>query len=207
MADLVSGRYGQLSPFQIILGNPGGTVQGNLPVRSNAEYLGLASLADSASALVTNKLACVAVPVDIGASYKTVSFLAGATSPTLTHNYAAVYAGGITAAAQTLLAQSTDATSSAPTASTVNSYTLGSTLTATAANAPYGYWFVGLQQTGTVNSAASVSVAAAVDLISAAVFTNAPTSLGFTVAATTSTAPATLASPTITTIKPIVWLS
>ena len=207
MADLVSGRYGQLSPFQALLGGLAGSVQANLPVRSNLEYLGYSGATDAA-ALVTNKLVCVAVPVDIGATYKTVTFHAGATAPTLTHNYAAVYSGGTGAGtASTLLAQSTDATSTAPTASQLNSYTLASPVTATAANAPNGYWYVGLQQTGTANSAAGATVATAVQLLSVAVATAAPVSLGFSVAATTGTAPANLGSPTPVSLLPFVWLS
>ena len=206
MADLVGGQYPQFHALQTILGKPGTTAQSNLPARSNAEYLGLASATDSA-ALVTNKLVCVAIPVDIGNTYSTVTFVAGATSPTVTINYAAVYAGGLVAASQTLLAQSANAGSTAPTASQANSYTLATAQTATQANAPYGYWFVGIQATGTVNSALGVSVAAAVDVLQAAVFTHAPIALGFTVAATTGTAPATLASPTVVALKPIIVLS
>ena len=41
----------------------------------------------------------------------------------------------------------------------------------------------------------------------AAVFTNAPIALGFSVAATSATAPATLATPTTVALKPLVWLS
>ena len=206
MADLVSGKYPQTNPFSALIGGFGNGNQANVPARSNAEYLGLASAADGA-ALVTNKLVCVAVPVDIGQVYSTVTFVAGATAPTVTINYAAAYAGGLTAAKQTLLAQSTNAGSTAPTASTANSYTLATAQQATAANAPYGYWFVGIQATGTVNSAMSVSVAAAIDVMQATVFTNAPIALGFSVAATTGTAPATLASPTVVALKPLVWLS
>ena len=206
MADLVSGSYAQYNPWQSLVGQAGNSTQANLPVRSNVEYLGLASCTDAA-ALVTNKLVCVAVPVDIGVTYSKVTFVAGATAPTTTHNYAAVYAGGLAAAAQTLLAQSADATSTAPTASQANSYTRATAQTATNSNAPYGYWFVGIQSTGTVNSALGVSVAAAVQVLQTAVFTHAPLALAFSVAATTGTAPATLASPTTVTLTPIVWLS
>jgi hypothetical protein len=203
---LVKGQYPTNNPLQAIIGRPGTTAQANVPVRSNLEYLGLASAADGA-ALVTNKLICVAVPVDWGTTYSTVTFVAGATAPTLTINYAAVYAGMGTAALSTLLAQSANAGATAPTVSVANSYTLATAQLATAANAPFGFWFVGLQQTGTANSAASVSVAAAIDVLQAAVFTHAPFALGFSVAATTATAPATLASPTTVALKPFIWLS
>jgi hypothetical protein len=203
---LVKGHYPLTNPLQSILGLPSNAVQANIPVRTNAEYLGLASAADGA-ALVTNKLVCVAVPVDVGQTYSTVTFVAGATAPTVTINYAAVYAGMGTAALSTLLAQSTNAGATAPTASQADSYTLATPQVATAANAPYGFWFVGIQGTGTVNSALSVSVAAAVDVLQAAVFTHSPFALGFSVAATTGTAPATLASPTTVALKPIVFLS
>jgi hypothetical protein len=206
MADLVGAQFPQFNPFQSLIGQPGTVLQSNLPARSNLEYLGLASAADAA-ALTTNKLVCVAVPVDIGVTYSKVTFVAGATAPTLTINYAAVYAGGLLAAAQTLLAQSANAGATAPTVSQANSYTLATPQTASLANAPYGYWFVGLQQTGTANSAMAVSVAAAIQVMQAAVFTHAPIALAFNVAATTGTAPATLASPTIQANAPFVCLT
>lgn len=207
MADLVSGRYPQQHAFQgPVFGLGSNATQSNVPVRTNAEYLGLASAADGA-ALVTNKLIVVAVPVDIGVTYSKVTFVAGATAPTVTINYAAVYSGQPTAASATLLAQSANAGSTAPTASQANTYTLTTPVTATASNAPYGYWYVGIQATGTVNSALSVSVAAAVDVFQTAVYTNAPFALAASVAATTGTAPSTLASPTTVTVTPIVALS
>ena len=175
-------------------------------MRSNVEYLGFASATDAAG-LVTNKLITVAVPVDVGTVISNVTFVAGATGPTLTHNYAALYSGGLTAATSTLLTQSVDAGAVAPTASQANTYALSSPIAITQANAPNGYIFAGLQQTGTANSAASVSVAAAIDVLQAAVFVNAPFALALSVAATTATAPATLASPTTVTVTPLVWLS
>ncbi len=173
MADLVSGRYAQKSVWQTIIGTPGNATQSDLPVRSNLEYLGLASAADGA-ALVTNKLICVAIAVDVGTVISKVTFIAGATAPTVTINYAAIYSGGLTAATSTLLSQSTNAGGVAPTASQANTYTLSSPIAVTQANAPNGYIFAGLQQTGTANSAASVSVDAAIDVLQAAVFVNGP---------------------------------
>ncbi len=85
-ADLVSGRYGQRSVWQTITGTLGNATQSDLPVRLNVEYLGFASAADGA-ALVTNKLICVAIAVDAGTVISNVTFVAGATGPTLTHNY------------------------------------------------------------------------------------------------------------------------
>ena len=206
MADLASGGYPQANPLQTILGRLGNTVQSNIPIRSNAEYLGIAAATDAA-ALVTNKIIVVPIAVDYGVEYSTVTFVAGATSPTVTINYAAVYSGLATAATSLLLSQSTDAASTAPTASQANSYTLATPTTATAANAPFGYWFVGVQGTGTVNSALGVSVATAVDVLQTAVFTNAPFALGASVAATTGTAPANLGTPTTVALKPLIFLS
>lgn len=206
MADLVSGRYPQTSPVAALFGLAGNATQSNIPLATNASYTGIASLADGA-ALVTNKLIVVPVPVDIGVTYSKINFVAGATAPTTTHVYGAVYSGLATAATSALLAQSTDGTSSAPTASQTNTFTLTAAQTATAANAPFGYWYVGIQETGTPNSAASVSLAAAVQGLAAAWTTNGPWALAASVAATTGTAPATLASPTTVTVAPIVWLS
>jgi hypothetical protein len=203
---LVKGRYPVQNGLQSILGNLPNVAQANSPIRSNAEYLGLASAADGA-ALVTNKLVCVAVPVDIGATYSKVTFIAGATAPTTTHVYGAVYSGLATAATSLLLAQSTDGVAAAPTASQANSFTLATPQVATGTNAPQGFWFVGIQETGTANSALSVSVAAAVQVFQTAVFLNAPFALSFNVAATTGTAPANLGTPTTATVTPLVFLS
>jgi len=206
MADLVSARYPQWDPFSTILGRAGNATQSDLPIRSNAEYLGYASAAAGA-ALVTNKLVLVPIAVDPGTVVSNITFVAGATAPTLTINWAALYSGGLTAATQTLLGQSTDAGASAPTASQANSYALASPVAITTATAPNGYVYAGIQQTGTCNNAASVSVAAAIQVFQTAVFTNAPVALAFSVAATTSTAPATLASPSTVTITPYIYLS
>ena len=47
--DLVSGHYPLTAPLYSVLGANGNATQSNLPVRSNLEYTGLASVADGAA--------------------------------------------------------------------------------------------------------------------------------------------------------------
>lgn len=203
--DLVGGGYPLGAALRAMLGQNGNEAQSNIPIRSNLEYTGFASIADGA-ALVTNKLIFVPVPVDPG-EYSAVTFIPGNTAPTVTIGYAAVYSGLATGATSLLLAQSANIGSTAPAAQVPYTFALTSPIIVNPTTAPFGYVFVGIQETGTVNSAASVSIAAAVDGTVGAWFTNAPFMFGGEVAATTGTAPANLGSPTGVTIKPIVFLS
>lgn len=203
--DLVGGSYPLGNPLRAIVGQNGNEAQSNIPIRSNAEYLGLASGADAA-ALVTNKLVFVAVAVDPG-EYSAVTFIPGNTAPTTTHAFAAVYSGLATAATAALLGQSTDLGSTQIPAQVPYTFTLATPILVTPTTAPFGYVFVGIQETGTVNSALSVSLAAAVDGTVGALFPNAPFMLAGDVAATAAVAPATLATPTAVSLRPIVFLS
>ena len=204
--DVLSGRYPLTAAIWKALGEPVNASQGNIPVRSTLEYTGFASIADGA-AFVTNKLVFVPVPVEVGDIISTVTIIAGATSPTTTIGYSAVYSGLATAATAALLAQSANLGGTQIAASAPYAYTLASKILVTPANAPFGYLYVGIQQTGTCNSAASVSIAAAVSGTVGAWFTNGPVSYCSTVAATTATAPPTLATPTAATVAPVVFLS
>ncbi len=156
---------------------------------------------------MTNKLVFVPVPVDYGQEFSTVTFVPGATSPTTTHAYAAVYSGLATAATSALLAQSTDLGSTQIPVQVPYGFSLATKVIATPTNAPFGYLYVGIQETGTANSAASVAIAAAVSGTVGAWFTNAPVSFCSAVAATTATAPANLGSPTAVSVAPLVFLS
>ena len=210
MADLVSGKYSQVEPSQgPVFGLAGSVAQANVPAKTNAQYLGWSGVTDNASVLATNTITLVPVPVDLGVTYSVVHAYIGATAATVTHNYAAVYSGTSNAALAVLLGQSVDATSTPPTVSQVATFTLGSPVTATASNAPNGYWYVGLQVTGTTPfSVGAVPVAQAiVSKINAAVTTAAPSSFVLSVAATTGTAPSTAGTVTTTaTAAPILTL-
>jgi hypothetical protein len=201
---LVKGRYPTTNPLWSALGQATNATNPSQPVFSNASYTGIGGLTDGAG-LVTNKLVVVAIPVDVGSVITKVGFIAGATAPTTTIGYAALYSGMSTGALSALLAQSANFAAVAPTASAPYSIALASAVTITAANAPNGFVFAGFQETGTVNSAASVSVAAAVGGF--AWNTGAPFSYALSVTATTGTAPATLTTPTAVTVTPLVFLS
>ena len=207
MADLISGMYPQKHAFQgAVYGLAGNFTTSSSAVRSNAEYLGMGSVAQPG--FTSNKLSFVPIPVDNGVTYSQVSFIAGTTAPTLTINYAAVYSGQPTAANATLLAQSTNAGSTAPTISTVNTYTLTTPVTANAVNAPYGSWYVGIQQTGTVNNCLSAAFRAQVISMNSTLFPNAPIFWSGQVAATTGTAPSTLTGAVGSTVGvPFMFLT
>jgi hypothetical protein len=208
MADLVSGRFPQTNPYHsTFFGGVANSAQSDVPISSNVEYLGYAGAADTAGALTTNTLTCVPIAVDYGVTYSAVLAIVGATAPTVTINYAAVYAGTAAGVGAALLGQSANAGATPPTASQVGTFTLVTPVTATAANAPNGYWYVGVQATGvTPFSLATVTVAIAVDKLNAAVLTTAPIAMGFTAAATTATAPAVLPAVTVVAAKPILAL-
>ena len=208
MSDLVGGKYPQQYPFWKALGQAANATQGNLSVRSNAEYLGLGGLTDQTGVLSTGKAILVPVPVEIGDVITKVSVLAGATAEaTGTHAWAACYSGALTTAAL-LGAQSTDNTGAAAIAASARfDFTLGTSFTVSAANAPFGYIYAAISVTATtVPSLVSSAVAAATQY---AWFTNTPLLGANSGSALAGTAPATftLASSTAQANTPLVFLS
>ena len=203
MADLVRGRYPVTSPIWSIAGQPTNSTQANIAARSNAMALGVTGLADTAAALVTQVATAVAVPVEYGDVISTITVLVGATAAgTPTNQFAALYSG-ITVPA--LMAQSTDGLTGAIAASAAFVFTLATPQLVTPALAPNGFIYASIMvKATTVPSLATVSVAAAVGY---KWFTNGP--LGVCVthgAALTTTAPATITSPTAQTATPVVFL-
>jgi hypothetical protein len=142
--DILSGRYPLTAAFWSGVGQPANATQSNIPVRSNLEWPFLGDLADQAAALVSGSVTVVPVPVDIGNVITKVSILTGATANAdPTNQWAAVYSGVLTTAVLQG-AQSTDATSTAIPVSGRWGFTLGASVEVTAANAPYGYVYVGI---------------------------------------------------------------
>jgi hypothetical protein len=129
MSPLVHGRYPVYSPAQVASGGSAGNGLINGPVRSNLElpvWFGCGAQVDTASLGGTSSGTFVATicPVDVGATYTTISVLIGATgASTPTHGYAALYSG-TAVAAPPLIQQSTDQTTAAMAASTRFDYVL-----------------------------------------------------------------------------------
>lgn len=203
MSDLVGAHAAQNSAWDVLLGGTRNVVQSNLPARSNLEYLGLSTLTDGALA-ASGVCAAVAVPVDIGVVYSKITYLVGATAAsTPTHAFAAVYSGIATPA---LLAQSADSTTGAIAASAAFTVTLQTPQLATPTNAPGGFWYVSISQTGTaVSSAAAMSTPTAVGY---QWFTGGPLFFSATHgSAVGGTAPGTIASPSAKAVAPVVILT
>ena len=106
--------------------------------RSNLEWFGLGSVASTTFPATTGLAGAVAVPVTPGLQVTNVSVLVTATAASVpTHQWAALYAGSGSAPA--LIAQTTDATSTAIGANAFYSWKFSSPLTISATNCPNGY--------------------------------------------------------------------
>jgi hypothetical protein len=202
--DLVSGGYPVNYSFASLTGLARNASQGNVTVRSNAEWFGLGNPTDGALA-ATGVGCAVAIPVQWGDVITKITILAGATAEaTGTHMFAALYSGLATPA---LMAQSADDTGAASVAaSAAFVYTLASAQTITATNCPYGFVYASIAVTATtVPTAMVVSTPTAIGY---KWFTNGPLFLSATHgSALGATAAATIASPSAKAVAPIVFLS
>lgn len=174
-----------------------------LAARSNGYFLGFSGMTDGALA-ATGVLAAVAVPVSIGDVFSKLTIAVGATAgATMTHQFAALYAG--TGAAPALLGQSTDTTSAAIAASGAASWTFTSPITVTAANAPFGFIYAGVAITAaTIPTAAVVSTPTAVGY---KWFTNGPLFFSATAGSGLAGTAVAIASPAAKAVAPIVFLT
>jgi len=142
MPDLVSGQYGLRNPLTALLGITN-VAQPSVPARSNLEF-GLANPTDGVIATSTNTTAA-AVPCDAGTVITNVSMIigAGTASSTPTHSFVALYSGATsTGAANVLLANSADQTTTAITASAALTIALSAPYTVKASDVPNGYLYV-----------------------------------------------------------------
>jgi hypothetical protein len=205
MADLVDGRYPETNALWSILGQTANVAQSDIPVRSNLEYLNAGSLTDSTAGIATGVMKAVPVAVDQGQVVSAITVLVGATAgATMTHQWAALYQG--TGAAPALIGQSTDATSGAIAASAAFKFTLATPQLITSTNAPYGFIYAAVMVAAT--TVPSLATAATPTAVTYAWTTNGPLGLSLTSGSSlTTTATATLASPTAAATAPIVLLS
>jgi hypothetical protein len=204
MSDLVRGGYPITSPLLTLLGRAANATQGNIAVRSNLSWFGLANPTDGA--LAATGVACaVPIPVEVGDTFTKVSILAGATAEaTGTHAWAALYSGIATPA---LLAQSADNTGAAAVVASARfDFTLASAVTVTAANAPNGFIYASIMVAGgTIPTAAVVSTPTAIGY---QWYSTAPLFLAATHGSSlTATAPATITGQSAKAVAPLVFLA
>lgn len=202
---LTRGRYPATNPFAKMLGLTGNASQGNIAIRSNAEWPALGNWTDGAMA-ATGVGAAVAIPVENGDTFTKVSILVGAAAETTgTHAFAALYSG---IAAPALLAQSADLTG-ATAVGPVNArfdFTLASAVTVTNATAPGGFIYASIAVTasGTVPTCATASIPTAIGY---QWYTAGPLFLSATHgSALGAAAAATIATPAAKAVAPIVFL-
>jgi hypothetical protein len=204
MSDLVRGRYPVTNPLAKALGLQSNVAQGNLSVRSNAEWFGgFAGLTDGA--LAATGVACaVPVPVEIGDTITKISIVAGATAEaTGTHAFAMLYTGlGVPA----LIGQSVDNVAAAAIgASTRFDFTLATPQAISQAQAPGGFLYASIMvAAGTIPTVASYATPAGINY---QWFNTQPLFWSMTHGSgLTTTAPATIASPAAKAVAPLVFL-
>jgi hypothetical protein len=204
---LVRGKYSETSWIAKVTGNKANANQANLPVRTNAEYLGLGGIADIAIGATGVSLS-VPVPVEVGDVITNISVLAGGTAEaTGTHAFMALYAG--TGASPALLAQTADDTGAASiAASTLYTKALATPVLITPSNAPNGFVYATINVTaGTVPTLMGCAPAAAAYPLGA-FFPGAPRFLSATHdSAAGATAPATMGVQTAAAKAFLAWLS
>jgi hypothetical protein len=214
MSPLVLGRYPVNAAFQVVTAGTAGNYEPNAPFRSNLELTGFffGTQVDTASlgGTTTGVYISTICPVDVGATYSTISILIGANAAsTPTHGYAALYSG-TTAAAPPLIAQSTDQTTTAIPASARFDYTLSAPATITPAMAPNGYVNVAVVCTSATTVPSCITVPVLQIAASGyAWFTGSPLvkNLAQTATAAASTAPAALATTATKSVAPVIFLS
>lgn len=204
MSDLSGGHYPQYWGLQALFGGLTNVANPSVPPRSNAEWLGIGDIADGAVA-GSGIICAVPVPVDIGTTVSAISILVGATAASVpTHSWGALYSGIATPA---LIGQSTDGSTAAIAASAAFKFTLTTPQNITAAQAPGGWVYAAFSITATTVNTAIVSNATPSG-VQYAYFTNSPAYLSLTSGSSVgATATATLASPSVKTVAPLVVLT
>jgi hypothetical protein len=207
---LTHGRYPIFSPVQALCGQTAQSETANTPIRSNLElpiYSG--ALADTASlgGTTTGVMIAVPVPVDVGQTYSTVSFVVGATAAsTPTHSFAALYSG-TPVAAPPLIGQSTDGTTAAMAASTRFDFTLTTPQTITPAQAPQKYVWAAISVTSATTVPSAVTTPCGAAATQFRWFANGPLYFCQTSgSATAGTAPSTLINASTLTVAPVVFV-
>lgn len=197
-------------PVEELLGGLQQSANPGYAARSNL-YFPLGAVTDGALA-TTGIGNVVAVPVQLGDVFSTVSVPIGATAAvTPTHQFAAIYSAvSATAASNLLLVQSVDTTTAAIGASALASWTLSAPVTVTLKNAPFGFLYVELAITaGTMPTVASAGTPAGINYqwINTATAKSPIVWAGTAGSALGGTAQANLTGLTAKAVAPIVILS
>lgn len=185
---LVSGNYAPKSPAWLLDGSPSGVLRSNVSRLESVSNL---------SALTTQVMLSVAIPLQAGDVVTNLTFVSGDTAAgTPTNWWFALYSSASTPA---LLAQTADQTSTAWAANTAKTVALATAQTITAAGIYYASIMV---KATTVPTLAGVAVQNAV--LAGAVVTGQKVLARTSGSSLTDTAPSTIASPTTVANVPLV---
>ena len=205
MSDLVAAQFPLSNPYQALTGGLSNATQSNVPAQTNVNWFGF-NATDSAAGGVSAVANAVAIPVDWGVVITKATVLVGAAAGTITHCNAQLFSGIATPAA--LGTQSTDATSTPFTANTFYTFTLGSAVLVTPANAPQRFLYFSLGLTDSVPpSFASASTPTAIVTQGASGFGTTAPYLAAKFTGGGATQPTTLASATTVAAATLVWLT
>lgn len=201
MADLPSGKYGELSAQYSLLGAQTNAVNANVPARSTFEWGVMGMLADNAAA-ASGAFLYAAVPCDPGTVISNITIWVGNTAAsTPTHQAGALYSG--LASAPALLVKGTDTTTAAVAAGAAFTYTVSPYLVKPA-DVPFGYLYAGFTMTATAVCTVAGAATAQASNVNIQYSTNQPflagtsgSALGGVPAATLSLAASTLHVPVV----------
>jgi hypothetical protein len=205
MADLISGRYGQLAPAYALIGDQNNATQTYIPARSTFEWQTMGQLGDNAAA-ASGAFLYAAVPCDAGVLISTVTIWVGNTAAsTPTHHAAAIYSG--LASSPALLAKSADQTTTAVPAGAAFSYSLTSPYFVKASDVVNGYLYAGFTMTATAVCTVAGASAAQVANVNIQYSTNQPFLAGTSGSALAGVPASTLTLAASTLHQPVVILT
>lgn len=208
---LVKGHYPLNHPLDSLFGFAArNATQGNVPARTNCEYLGYVPV-DTAAVLVSGSSTFVAVHVDPGDVITDITLAIGNTAAsTPTHLSFGLYSGVLTTA-KLLGTQSTDTTTTPIAANTPLVTAYGAVYEVQPADCPFGYIYVAIGYTGTASPSALGTTGSTKDYAfkASSIFVDKPFACATQAVGAAGTMPSTvtLASSTSQAAIPYVWLT
>jgi hypothetical protein len=204
MADLVSGRYGQLATAYALVGAQNNATQADIPARSTFEWGVIGQLSDNPAA-ASGAFLYAAVPCDPGTVISNITIWVGNTAAsTPTHQAGALYSG--LAASPALLVKGTDTTTTAVAAGAAFSYAV-SPYMVKPADVPFGYLYAGFTMTGTAVCTVAGSATAQAANVNIQYATNQPFLAGTSGSALAGVPAATLTLAASTLHVPVIVLT
>jgi hypothetical protein len=205
MADLVTAKYGQLSPYFSLIGAQTNVSNPAIPARSTFEWEMMGQLSDNAAA-ASGAFLYAAVPCDPGAIITNVVVWVGNTAAsTPTHHAAAIYSG--LASSPALLAKSADQLTAAVAAGASFTWALSSPYQVKAADVPFGYLYAGFTMTATAVNTVAGGVSAQAANVNGQYATNQPFLAGTSGSALAGVPAATLTLAASTLHVPVIILT